>query len=382
MAASTLRSPQVLASAAGAAIGGVLLWRWLSSRSLATSRAPLATRFTAAEERVHRAEDRALANGSKSQGSRTIKDEDPIPLAFEPESDDDESFCPEIEEQQCMLVGELLQSLHAAAVLGDASPVGEKLSKAISELQVYRQRLADTDRIASLGSQLRQTAEAMQMLLLADDERDLMAIVRRRAQEISELTELLEALEKVNSTDVNEGDAIQAKSGSGKTCCGGGRCGNQTAAANSVQSASSCCGGSKRGSCAESTRKDAETSGMLDLSVLVAQCATSEELSALCNRLVERELSSVLAANPHLEFVPEQRKRVIRAQIEATLATVAEENTMLATRVSSCGSHGGCQSVPGKGSCADQDATNSSSSPVVHLGSDGTVKLSRDRLIL
>lgn len=313
---------------------------------------------------MHREEGQTLATGSKPLASRTVKDDDePFPVAFEQALDDDEPFCLEIEEQQCVLIGELLQSLRAAVTLGDASPIGKTLSKAIGELQVYRQGLADTEQLASRSSQLRQTAEAMQMLLLADDERDLMAIVRRE-QEVSELTDLLEAFENVNSTDVNEGDVTQAKSGAGNTCCGGGMCGNQSAVETSLRS--------------ESSRENTETGGVLDLSALVAQCTTSEELSALCNRLVEREIASVLAANPHLQFIPEQRKRVIRAQIEATLATVAEENTMVAKGPSSCGTNRGCQSCPSKGSCAGQDATGSSSNPGMHIGSDGTVKLSSD----
>lgn len=317
-----------------------------------------------------------------------VTDEDTA-IELYAEDDDAEPFNIEVEQQQCALTLELLKILEAT--VKDINRIhlqelGLELSRATSFLHEYRRGLADTTWVSNRLGQFHATSEALQTLLLSDDERDLDDAIRSgRLMKLPELTAATEALSKLLEGGRQGNGSSRKKQG----CCGGGGCGNhnndlakqgKTAGVGKCGGSGGCQGGNcSSGNIGNISKEPA------DLSSMVAQCTTLEQQWALRDKIVEQEVAALLAANKHLVSVPETRRNKIKRDVEAAIDDIIKASSMQSNASvsqvtsasiggSACSSTGKCVSCPSQSTCPSQ--ANQTESPAINVSVDGSLKLS------
>ncbi|CAE7917840.1 unnamed protein product [Symbiodinium necroappetens] len=186
------------------------------------------------------------------------QEEDPVKAAVEPlqQPELEIDFCVEGELQQCEHVLGVVQCLRAEGTKNVS------LDAALSALQElvpkYAAKLKEKRWLASKGTALLEsTSEALQLLLLADDEQNL-ETAAKTGRDIPEVVFAAQALNKIlNSGGCCGGGGGGCKSGGCGEKSGGGGCGSKSG---DEKSGGGCCGG-KSGGCGSKSAEGPATGG-------------------------------------------------------------------------------------------------------------------------
>ena len=186
-------------------------------------------------------------------------------------------FCTEGELQQCEQTLGVVQCLTAER--GESTVKNTSLDASLGALDelvpAYAKKLEDKKWLAAHAASLEQVSDALRLLLLADDERNLEAAAKN-GRDIPELMLAAQALVKILTSGGGSGGGGcggKGNCGSGGGC-GGGGCGSKKAAENEVPKTSGCapggCGSCKKeGSCnkkSETPEVKVNADGVLRLS--------------------------------------------------------------------------------------------------------------------
>eukprot|EP00434_Breviolum_minutum_P021786 symbB.v1.2.019231.t1/scaffold1566.1/size111259/5 len=254
-------APVLVASVSAGAVGAYFFWRY--------QKAAKAVEVAKVQAVEVQAEQVAKVEEIKSQ-------EEPI---FQTSGDDNiqVDFCTEGELQQCEQTLGVVQCLTAER--GESTVKNTSLDASLGALDelvpAYAKKLEDKKWLAAHAASLEQVSDALRLLLLADDERNLEAAAKN-GRDIPELMLAAQALVKILTSGGGSGGGGcggKGNCGSGGGC-GGGGCGSKKAAENEVPKTSGCapggCGSCKKeGSCnkkSETPEVKVNADGVLRLS--------------------------------------------------------------------------------------------------------------------